>query len=66
MICALLIQQSECPKGNLVQVAIFDVVFDHIGKYNKTALKKQQFSSKRGDVWPNLLIYITLRMRKNC
>ena len=31
MICALLIQQSECPKGNLVQVTIFDVVFDHIG-----------------------------------
>ena len=34
---ALLIQQSECSKGNLVQVPIFDVVFDHIGKYNKTA-----------------------------
>ena len=43
---ALLIQQSECPKGNLVQVTIFDVVFDHIGKYNKTALKKQQFRVK--------------------
>ena len=31
MIRVLLIQQSECPKGNLVQVTIFDVVFDHIG-----------------------------------
>ena len=34
MICVLLIQQSECPKGNLVQVAIFDVVFDHIGMFD--------------------------------
>ena len=31
MIRALLIQQSECPKGHLVQVTILDVVFDHIG-----------------------------------
>ena len=44
--CALLIQQSECPKGYLGQVTILDVVFDHIGKYNKTALKKQQFLAK--------------------
>ena len=31
---ALLIQQSECPKGHLVQVTIFDVVFDHIGMFD--------------------------------